>query len=326
MINMSGNPSCHRCGRQYTAPTCDCAKQPMTAKDVSAINMLADAFMRVPADRRSWALAEVRKNTTSHHALAVLDHIEGLSGLERMSATEVVAALSRSAEPYLWTFCSAEPYLWTFCSAALASDRTYQAKKERLREHKPVYDADTGRTSPGDEAPAARPFVGNPACHQYTAPTCPCMEDETCPVCGRVDIPAYMCWRVGHLPIKVLNGEEPMSPNEYQNECLRTANANPDTTTERDRLANWALGLAGEAGELADALKKHLFHGKPLDRDALLKECGDVAWYLAVLASELGFTLEEVFAKNVDKLRRRYPEGFSTEASLKRVDVPENGE
>lgn len=146
------------------------------------------------------------------------------------------------------------------------------------------------------------------------------MEDETCPVCGIVDIPAYMCWRVGHLPIKVLNGEEPMSPNEYQNECLRTANANPDTTTERDRLANWALGLAGEAGEVADALKKHLFHGKPLDRDALLKECGDVSWYLAVLASELGFTLDEVFLKNVEKLRARYPLGWDPERYHNRLD------
>jgi NTP pyrophosphatase (non-canonical NTP hydrolase) len=109
----------------------------------------------------------------------------------------------------------------------------------------------------------------------------------------------------------------------YQQECLRTANSNPDATSERDRLANWALGLAGEAGEVADEIKKHLFHGKPLDREALLKECGDCAWYLAVLSHELGFSLPEVFASNIRKLRTRFPLGFSTEASLKRADTEE---
>lgn len=141
------------------------------------------------------------------------------------------------------------------------------------------------------------------------------MHEETCDECGRVDHPAYMCWRVGHI-----QKGPAMTANQYQREALRTATSNPHAATTDARLANFALGLTGEAGEVADALKKHLFHGKPLDSEALLLELGDCAWYLATLAHELGFTLDEVFARNVQKLRARFPDGFSTQAANERKD------
>jgi NTP pyrophosphatase (non-canonical NTP hydrolase) len=107
--------------------------------------------------------------------------------------------------------------------------------------------------------------------------------------------------------------------NEYQQAALRTANTAPDRTRQ-ERLAHWALGLAGESGETAEMVKKHLFHDHELDHTAMVKELGDVLWYLAVLARELNVDLEEVALNNVEKLRRRYPHGFRTEDSLHRVD------
>ena len=84
------------------------------------------------------------------------------------------------------------------------------------------------------------------------------------------------------------------------------------------QLENGLMGLNGEAGEAIDILKKHLFQGHPLDREHLAKELGDVAWYLAVSADALGYTLEEVLEMNVKKLRARYPEGFKVERSVSR--------
>ena len=88
----------------------------------------------------------------------------------------------------------------------------------------------------------------------------------------------------------------------------------------RDMLSCVGLGLAGEAGEVVDHLKKHLHHGHELDRDKLVKEAGDVLWYLAALATLLGVDLSEVAQRNVDKLIRRYPQGFTHEASRNRSE------
>jgi len=108
----------------------------------------------------------------------------------------------------------------------------------------------------------------------------------------------------------------PMTLDDYQLLALRTLGSRPP----EQQLANAALGLAGEAGEVADAIKKHLFHGRPLDRDAVVRELGDCLWYVATMAAAIGASLDEVGATNVDKLRRRYPDGFSSEASLRRAD------
>ena len=118
-----------------------------------------------------------------------------------------------------------------------------------------------------------------------------------------------------------------MTINEYQKEALRTAPTRQKSAQWGDwvephqwrmQLENGLMGLNGEAGEAIDLLKKHLFQGHPLDREHLAKELGDVAWYLAVSADALGYTLEEVLEMNVSKLRARYPEGFEVERSLSR--------
>lgn len=78
----------------------------------------------------------------------------------------------------------------------------------------------------------------------------------------------------------------------------------------------WTLGLAGEAGEFADMMKKHHGHGHDLDREKAAKELGDVLWYLSVLADSLGFSLSTIAQMNVDKLQARYKKGFTIEESL----------
>ena len=110
-----------------------------------------------------------------------------------------------------------------------------------------------------------------------------------------------------------------MQFNKYQQLAERTANRGPDDTAER-RFTNFAFGLAGETGEVIDCLKKHLFHGHPLDREKLKIELGDVMWYVATLATTAGLSLEEIAVANIEKLKTRYPEGFSEERSIHRED------
>lgn len=108
-----------------------------------------------------------------------------------------------------------------------------------------------------------------------------------------------------------------MNMNEYQRLALVTANKALD---EKEQLTNVALGLAGEAGEVADMIKKHLHQGHELDKQALAKELGDQLWYIALGCEVLGTTLEEVAAANIEKLRKRYPEGFNSQASINRSE------
>ena len=109
-----------------------------------------------------------------------------------------------------------------------------------------------------------------------------------------------------------------MTINEYQTAALLTAQT--DKLTANELLLNSALGLCGESGEVADLLKKHRFQGHDLDIEHIAKELGDIAWYLAVGAYAIGFDLEEILKMNVDKLKARYPNGFSADRSLHRAE------
>lgn len=73
-------------------------------------------------------------------------------------------------------------------------------------------------------------------------------------------------------------------------------------------LAHMALGIAGEAGEVADIIKKSVAYGKPLDRNHVVEELGDVIWYMNGLLSMLGASWDEVLDKNIAKLEARYPD------------------
>jgi NTP pyrophosphatase (non-canonical NTP hydrolase) len=108
--------------------------------------------------------------------------------------------------------------------------------------------------------------------------------------------------------------------DEYQELALRTASA--ESLVDSGTMLNAAaLGLNGEAGEIADHVKKIMFHGHPLDnatRDKIAKEIGDILWYCAMGARGLGLGLGEIAEMNVEKLKKRYPDGFSSERSLNR--------
>jgi len=83
-------------------------------------------------------------------------------------------------------------------------------------------------------------------------------------------------------------------------------------------LLHYALGIVTEAGELADALKKALIYGKPLDRVNLIEEIGDLQWYEARMLDHLGSSFSEARARNIAKLRKRYPDGFTEEDAIVR--------
>ena len=106
-----------------------------------------------------------------------------------------------------------------------------------------------------------------------------------------------------------------MTVNEYQKQAMRTLNPELD---KKDVLINGVMGLCGESGEVIDIVKKHLAQGHSLDREKMIKELGDVAWYLAETAYALDIPLEQILRMNLEKLKNRYPEGFSTERSMNR--------
>lgn len=107
-----------------------------------------------------------------------------------------------------------------------------------------------------------------------------------------------------------------MTGNKYQQLALRTSSHG----SSGDMVLNGVMGLNGEAGECIDIVKKHLFQGHPLDTDKLLDELGDVLWYVAITADGIGVPLENIMQHNIDKLHRRYPEGFDAERSIHRED------
>lgn len=109
-----------------------------------------------------------------------------------------------------------------------------------------------------------------------------------------------------------------MTGNEYQREALRTASGM--NYEHHGMLINGALGLCGEAGEVADIVKKAVFQGHEVDVEHIAEELGDCAWYLAITASAIGMGLDDIFERNKAKLRERYPDGFDSEKSIHRKE------
>lgn len=113
-----------------------------------------------------------------------------------------------------------------------------------------------------------------------------------------------------------------MSGDQYQAAAARTLIDGTDRTlTGAPLMAVWtALGLTGEAGEVAERVKKGVLHGHGVDVAALTEELGDVMWYVAALAEVYNIRLSDVMVANVAKLNRRYPDGFSVADSIARRD------
>lgn len=114
---------------------------------------------------------------------------------------------------------------------------------------------------------------------------------------------------------KIIKEHSTMTINEYQALALRTESRITTDPVPYIRVLEGLMGLNGEAGEAIDLMKKVLFQGHEFDREHMAKELGDIAWYLAVSADAIGYDLESILQMNVDKLKARYPDGFSTEQS-----------
>lgn len=123
-----------------------------------------------------------------------------------------------------------------------------------------------------------------------------------------------------------------MQVNEYQDLAMRTNDGHSDDRLidmlsgpaddfpAVGQMINAGLGLSGEVGEVNDAVKKYIFHRHPLERNNVIKELGDVCWYLALMADAIGIDLNTIMTENIEKLRRRYPDGFSEAASINRTE------
>jgi NTP pyrophosphatase (non-canonical NTP hydrolase) len=113
-----------------------------------------------------------------------------------------------------------------------------------------------------------------------------------------------------------------MDIDQYQQEASRTLIPDPGFPLGSNNLMTvWmSLGLTGEAGEVADHVKKGIFHRHGVDLVKLREELGDVLWYVASLCTLQGLDMADVMAQNIEKLKRRYPDGYSSQASINRSE------
>ena len=119
-----------------------------------------------------------------------------------------------------------------------------------------------------------------------------------------------------------------MNPNEYQTLASRTEPGYESNVRSTLKLANEtnlelthaSFGIMSEAGEFADALKKHIIYDKPLDVTNLKEELGDLLWYIALAHSALGINMEDTMQANIAKLKVRYPGKFTTGHASERLD------
>lgn len=115
-----------------------------------------------------------------------------------------------------------------------------------------------------------------------------------------------------------------MNTQEYVKLAIKTESTDFNSMNSRlendgvKRLLHAGIGLSTEAGEFLDALKKHIFYGKELDRVNLAEEMGDLFWYLAIVSDELGVEMSDVMERNIEKLKARYGEKFSEEKAENR--------
>ena len=142
--------------------------------------------------------------------------------------------------------------------------------------------------------------------------------DKVCPTVSKVGDVLYPSeWDLNwpeDAPIAKPAAANPLTMSDYQRMARRTAG----DKRKSDKMEEALFGLAGEVGELCDHYKKYMHQGHDLDYNHMAEEAGDVLWYLAEIADALGITLEEIARRNIDKLRKRYPDGFDPERSRNR--------
>ena len=108
-----------------------------------------------------------------------------------------------------------------------------------------------------------------------------------------------------------------MNLDKYQKLSARTINKD---SSKISNLINMQMGCSGEVGEISDHMKKYMFQGHKLNEEYIKKELGDIMWYIALGATALNIDLSEIAQMNIDKLNKRYPNGFEAERSVNRDD------
>lgn len=145
-------------------------------------------------------------------------------------------------------------------------------------------------------------------------------RDKVCPTFSHIgDIPYPSGWNLDWPEDETIgktNATDPLTLNDYQRMARRTAG----NKRKSDKMEEALFGLAGEVGELCDHYKKYMHQGHDISYDHMEEEAGDVLWYLAEIADALGITLEEIARRNIEKLRKRYPDGFDPERSINREE------
>lgn len=143
--------------------------------------------------------------------------------------------------------------------------------------------------------------------------------------CGYVEETGYMCVPCMIKEIyKLRRCVTKITPDEYQSMAILTENRDFEGISNRLnneqilRLLHSAIGLSTEAGELLDALKKHIFYGKELDITNILEEYGDAQWYIVEGVDACGSTLSKVMLTNIEKLKSRYPNKFRKHDAIHR--------
>lgn len=107
-----------------------------------------------------------------------------------------------------------------------------------------------------------------------------------------------------------------MTSDEYIQNAIRTESHN--FQLQNPRILHGAMGCCTEAGELLDAVKKHIFYGREIDVINVKEEIGDLFWYLGILCHTYGWTFDEIWDINIAKLKQRYPEMFTEDKANNR--------
>jgi NTP pyrophosphatase (non-canonical NTP hydrolase) len=99
--------------------------------------------------------------------------------------------------------------------------------------------------------------------------------------------------------------------SEYVRDMFKTYPDDEDFYVQNFGILHAVVGLSGEAGEVLDVVKKVLFTGKKYNQDDLVKELGDVEFYLQAVRNAIRVSRDDILNANVEKLSKRHPDGFS---------------
>ena len=105
--------------------------------------------------------------------------------------------------------------------------------------------------------------------------------------------------------------EKSFNLKEYQEICKETAKK---FDSDKEEILTWGLGIAGEAGDVASCIKKTFAHDNSQE-EGIRENLGDTLWYTAMICNFFDWDFQEILKENIEKLQRRYPQGFTTESA-----------